>query len=65
VVVKSGDVIVCVALVLSALAAMLSAPADSSVTYQKLGWLLTQGAAAETITITGAIGRATSFPVSP
>ncbi len=54
-----------VALVFSALAAVLSAPADSSVTYQKLHWLLRQDAAAETITSAGALGEAITFPVSP
>jgi hypothetical protein len=62
---KSGDGIVYVALVFSALAAILSAPADSSVTYQKFRWLLMQDAAAETMTTAGALGGPTTFPVSP
>ena len=62
---KSGDGIVYVALVFSALAAVLSTPADSSVTYQKLRWLLIQECAAETITTAGALGGPTTFPVSP
>ncbi len=62
---KSGDGIVYVALVFSALAAVLSAPADFSVTYQKLRWLLMQHAASETIATAGAIGEPPTFPVSP
>jgi hypothetical protein len=62
---KSGDGVVYVALVFSALAAVLSAPADSSVTYQKVRWLLMQDPAAEMITTTGALGAPPMFPVSP
>jgi hypothetical protein len=62
---KGGDGIVYLALVFAALAAILSAPADSSVTYQKVRWLLMQDAAAETITTAGAIGEPMTFPVSP
>ena len=62
---KSGDAIVCVALVFSALAAILSAPADSSVTYQKVRWLLMQDSAAATTTDAGALGDPMTFPVSP
>jgi len=64
VVAKSGDGLVYVALVFSALAAILSAPADSSVTYQKVRWLLMQDSAAET-TSTAALGEPMTFPVSP
>jgi hypothetical protein len=62
--VEIGDGILYVALVFAALAAFLSAPADSSVTYQKLLWLLVQESAAETITMAGSIGP-TTFPVPP
>jgi len=62
--VKSGDGIIYVALALAALAAFLSAPSNPSMTYQKLHWLLAQNAAAETLTIAGAIGGSTTFPVS-
>jgi len=63
--VNGSDSIIYVALALSALAAFLTAPADSAATYQKLHWLLTQDAAAETIPTSGAIGGPTTFPVSP
>jgi hypothetical protein len=62
---KSGDGIVYVALVFSALAAVQSAPADPGATYQKLRWLLMQHSAAETMTTAGAIGEPITFPVSP
>jgi hypothetical protein len=62
---KSGDGILYVALVFSALAALLSTPADSSVTYQKVRWLLMQDSAAEMTTTAGALGGPTTFPVSP
>jgi len=62
---KSGDGIVYVALVFSALAAILSAPADFNVTYQKVRWLLMHDAAAESTTTTGALGETMTFPVSP
>ena len=62
---NSGDAIIYVALVFSALAAILSAPADSSVTYQKVRWLLMQDSAAETRASSGALGEPMTFPVSP
>lgn len=62
---KNGDGIVYVALVFSAMAAVLSAPTDPSVTYQKLRWLLMQESATETITVAGAIREPMTFPVSP
>lgn len=62
---RSRDGLVYVALVLSALAAILSAPADAGVARQKLGWLLMQEAAVEMMTIAGANGGPTTFPVSP
>jgi hypothetical protein len=62
---KSGDGIIYAALVFSALAAVLSTQADSSVTYRKLNWLLIQHSAPETITTAGAIGEPMTFPVSP
>ncbi len=62
---KSGDGIVYLALAFSALAVVLSRPADSSVTYRKLRWLLMQHSAPETITTAGAIGEPITFPVSP
>ena len=62
---KSGEGIVYVALVFSALAAILSAPADSSATYQKVRWLLRHESAAETTTTAGALGETVTFPVSP
>ncbi len=63
--IQSTDGIVCVAFVLAALAAVLSAPADFGVTYQKLRWLLVQESAAETITMAGAIGGRATPPVPP
>jgi hypothetical protein len=63
--VERGDCIVYVALVLAVLAAVLSAPADPSVTDQKLLWLLVQESAAETINMAGAIDGRTTFPVPP
>ena len=62
---KSGDGIVYVALVFSALAAILSTPADSSVTYQKVRWLLMRDSVAETTTTAGSLGETMTFPVSP
>ncbi len=62
---NSGDGIVYVALAFSALAAVLFASADPSVTYQKLRWLLMQHASAEGTTADGAIGERMTFPVSP
>ncbi len=62
---ESGDGIVCVALVLAALAAVLSAPTDSSVTYQKLRWLLVQESATETIAMASAIGGPATFRTPP
>jgi hypothetical protein len=62
---KSGDGIIYVALVFSALAAVLSAQADSSVAYQKLRWLLMQQSAPEALANAGAIGQSMAFPVSP
>lgn len=62
---RSNDGLVYVALVLSALAAVLSLPADASVTREKLAWLLMQGGTVEMMTIVGAAGGHTTFPVSP
>jgi hypothetical protein len=63
--IESNDGIVYLALVFEALAAVLSAPADASVTYQKLRWLLMQDSTAETTTTAGALGESMTFPVSP
>jgi hypothetical protein len=54
-----------VALLFSALAAVLSAPVDSGVTYQTLQWQLMQDSAAWKITTVGAIVGSTTFSVSP
>ena len=61
---KSSDGALYVELVFSALAAILSAPADSRATYQKKRWLLLNDSAAETATIAGALGETMTFPVS-
>jgi hypothetical protein len=62
---KSGNGIVYVALVFSALAAVMSAQADSSGTYRTLSWLLMQQSAPETMATAAAIGEPITFPVSP
>jgi len=62
---KSGDGALYVALVFSALAAILSAPADSSATYQKMRWLLMHDSAAATTPAAGALDETMTFPVSP
>lgn len=62
---RSNQGLVYVALVLSALAAILSLPANASVTREKLAWLLMQGGTVEMMTIVGAAGGPAQFPVSP
>lgn len=62
---KSGDGVVYVALVLSALAAILSAPADASVAHQILRGLLMQAATIEAMTKTRAVNGPTTFAVPP
>lgn len=62
---RSNDGLVYVALVLSALAAILSLPADASVTREKLAWLLMQGGTVEMMSIVGVAGGPPKFPVSP
>lgn len=60
-----SDGIIYAALVLSALAAIMSAHANTGAMAEKLQWLLMQDGVAEMTTMASAIGDRTTFPVSP
>ena len=60
-----SDGIIYAALVLSALAALVSAHADTGAMAEKLQWLLMQDGVAEMNMMASAIGDRTTFPVSP
>lgn len=62
---RASDGVICLALALSALAAVLTAPGSAGSARQKLQWLLTQDVVPEMTMLAGAVGDPAPFPVSP
>ena len=60
-----NDGIIYAALVLSALAAIMTVHTNSGAVSDKLQWLLMRDGTSEVTMIAGAIGERTTFPVSP